>query len=602
MLTPEYLQSVPDAMVDLYTQAEMDILADMARRINGFDMFIPSAQYQMQVLEEMGALQSDIVAELSRLTGKSRKELAAIMREAGMKSLAADEALYKAAGLSSSPAAASAAVKDALAAGLKKTNGLFTNLTKTTANTATKQFERALDRAYMQISSGAIDPTTAVKGALKSLAKQGVGSIEYPSGHIDSVEVAVRRATVTGVNQTSLKMQEARADELGVDLVETTAHAGARPSHAEWQGKIFSRSGKSSKYPDFVQSTGYGSGPGLGGWNCSHSFRPYIEGFPRTYSKERLAQYEAKNYEYNGQKMTEYEAIQEQREIERNIRRWKRENMAMQAAGLDTTESAVKLTRWQARQTDFLKQTGLKEQRERAAVVGFDRKQAAKARNIAQKAAAGVANTAPSAIMKKGSPASYPGAFRFVDAHGYKELRAVAGNITPTERRAIWDHASGYIQTGNSWRINAAMRDGTVRRLPQASQDTIATLQKVIAKNSVDRDLLAVRYADANYIKAAFGFDPAGMSPKDVAARIQADHALDIIGEKSFVSVSLDARKNVFTSKPYRLELEIPDKKNMYVSSNLQESEAILADGTQYVVKSATEDHGTVVLRVGVLP
>lgn len=365
MLPPEYLQRVPDAMVDLYAQAEMDILTDMARRINGFDMFIPSAQYQMQVLEEMGALRSDIVAQLSRLTGKSRKELAAIMREAGGKSLAADEALYKAAGLTSSPLAASSAVKDVLAAGLKKTNGLFTNLTKTTARTASKQFERALDRAYMQISSGAIDPATAIKGAIKSLAKQGVGAIEYPGGHIDSIEVAVRRATVTGVNQTCLQMQEARADELGCDLVEVTAHAGARPEHALWQGKVYSRSGRSRKYPNFVSATGYGTGPGLGGWNCSHSFRPYVEGMPRTYSKELLDSYEARNYEYNGQKMTEYEALQQQRKIERNIRRWKRENAAMKAAGLDTGESAAKIRQWQGTQKDFLSQTGLKRQGER---------------------------------------------------------------------------------------------------------------------------------------------------------------------------------------------------------------------------------------------
>nr|MDD2956438.1 phage capsid protein [Oscillospiraceae bacterium] len=267
----------------------------------------------------------------------------------------------------------------------KKTNGLFTNLTKTTANTATKQFERALDRAYMQISSGAIDPATAVKGALKSLAKQGVGSIEYPSGHIDSIEVAVRRATITGVNQTAMKMQEARADELGVDLVETTAHAGARPSHAEWQGKIFSRSGKSSKYPDFVQVTGYGSGPGLGGWNCSHSFSPYFEGAPRTYSNDLLKEYAKEKYTYNGQTMTEYDAIQQQRSIERNLRRWKRENVAMKAAGLDTTESAAKIAKWQGVQKDFIDQTGLKRQAERESIAGWGRSQAASARADAKK-------------------------------------------------------------------------------------------------------------------------------------------------------------------------------------------------------------------------
>ena len=363
MLTPEYLQSVPDAMVELYAQAEADILADMARRINGFDMFIPSAQYQMQMLEEMGALRSDIVRELSRLTGKSKKEITAIMREAGMETMASDEEIYKAAGLSSSPAAASPAVQEVLAAGLKKTGGLFTNLTKTTANTATKQFERALDRAYMQISSGAIDPATAIKNAIKSLAKDGVGAITYPSGHVDSLEVAVRRAVITGVNQTCGKMQEARADELGCDLMELTAHAGARPSHAEWQGQIVSRSGR----PGYLSldDIGYGTGAGFKGWNCSHDWRPYFEGMPRTYSKELLDSYESKEYEYNGRKMTEYEALQQQRSIERQIRRWKRENVAMKAAGLDTTESAAKIAKWQGVQNDFISQTGLKRQAER---------------------------------------------------------------------------------------------------------------------------------------------------------------------------------------------------------------------------------------------
>ncbi len=99
MLTPEYLQRLPDSVVELYAQAEADILADMARRINGFDLFIPSAQYQMERLEEMGALRRDIISKLSGLTGKTRKEIAAIMQEAGVETLSADEKIYQAAGL-----------------------------------------------------------------------------------------------------------------------------------------------------------------------------------------------------------------------------------------------------------------------------------------------------------------------------------------------------------------------------------------------------------------------------------------------------------------------------------------------------------------------
>lgn len=415
MLTPEYLQRLPDSVVELYAQAEADILADMARRINGFDLFIPSAQYQMERLEEMGALRKDIISKLSGLTGKSRKEIAAIMREAGVETLSADEKIYQAAGLVGK-SELSPAVQEVLSAGLQKTGGLFRNLTKTTANTATKQFENALDRAYMQVTSGAFDANTAVRSAIKSLAQQGVGAITYPSGHVDTLEVAVRRALVTGVNQTCLQMQEARADELGCDLVETTAHSGARPSHAEWQGQVFSRSGKSRKYPDFVQVTGYGTGEGLGGWNCSHSFYPFFEGLPRTYSDKLLSDYKAKNYEYNGKKMTEYEALQTQRGIERRLRRWKRENLAMKAAGQDTTESAVKIAQWQAVQKDFLAQTGLKRQRDREQIAGWSRKAAAQASGDARKNT--LTNAEGQLIMraKKTTTTALPGSIKQVES------------------------------------------------------------------------------------------------------------------------------------------------------------------------------------------
>lgn len=415
MLTPEYLQRLPDSVVELYAQAEADILADMARRINGFDLFIPSAQYQMERLEEMGALRRDIISKLSGLTGKSRKEIAAIMREAGVETLSADEKIYQAAGLVGK-SELSPAVQEVLNAGLQKTGGLFRNLTKTTANTATKQFENALDRAYMQVTSGAFDPNTAVRSAIKHLAQQGVGAITYPSGHVDTLEVAVRRALVTGVNQTCLQMQEARADELGCDLVETTAHSGARPSHAEWQGQVFSRSGKSRKYPDFVQVTGYGTGEGLGGWNCSHSFYPFFEGLPRTYSDKLLSDYKAKNYEYNGKRMTEYEALQTQRGIERRLRRWKRENLAMKAAGQDTTESAVKIAQWQAVQKNFLSQTGLKRQRDREQIAGWSRKTAAQASGDVRKNA--LTNAEGQLIMraKKTTTTALPGSIKQVES------------------------------------------------------------------------------------------------------------------------------------------------------------------------------------------
>lgn len=379
MLTPEQLDKYPDNLVRLYSNAEKNIIEDIARRIATYDYFIPSAEWQYKKLIEMGNVEAEILETLSKMTGYTKPELTSLMEDAGYKAIKADDEIYKKAGLNPPPLGQSPALMDVLNAGIKNTNGLFENLTRTTARTASKQFEHILDRAYMQISTGAFDYNTAIKFAIKDLARNGIASIEYPGGRINYIEAAVRRAVLTGVNQTALKMQDIRADEMGCDLVETSAHAGARPSHARWQGKIFSRSGNHPKYPNFKLETGYGTGAGLGGWNCRHNWYPFFEGFSEpTNSRQDLKDMNAKDYEYNGEKLTEYETTQKQRAIERNIRRWKREYVGMNAAGLSTDGAAAKITQWQNTQKDFLKQTGLKQQIDREQIAGFGKSEAQK--------------------------------------------------------------------------------------------------------------------------------------------------------------------------------------------------------------------------------
>lgn len=370
MLAPEYLRDLPEAILELYRDAELRILADMARRLTAYDYWIPAAEHQKRALREGGRTHEEIMEALAKITGKSDQELRRMMQEASTKALESDAAEYAAAGLELPSIQGSKRLRDTLNAGYKATQGTMRNLTKTTAKTASQQFERALDRAWVDIRSGAIDYNTAIRSAIKDLSRSGVQSIRYPTGHTDSLEVAVRRAVVTGANQTALQLQWDLADEMGCDLVETTAHAGARPSHAEWQGQIFSRSGKPAKYPDFRAATGYGTGAGLGGWNCRHSYHPYFEGAPRAYSKEQLERYNAKDYTYNGQQLTEYEATQIQRYHERQIRRWQREQAAIDAAGLDASEAAGKLRQWRDTQADFLRQTGLKRQQNREQISG----------------------------------------------------------------------------------------------------------------------------------------------------------------------------------------------------------------------------------------
>lgn len=605
MLKPKYLEQLPENMIDLYSQAEMDLLADMARRISTYEYFIPAAQWQYKKVIEMGNYHGSVMKTLSAMTGKTTAEIEFLMSEAGQKALSFDDSIYKKAGLDPPPLAASPALQDILRIGVVKTNGLFDNLTKTTANTSTKQFERALDQAYMQITSGAFDYNTSIRNAIKGLAAQGIASVDYPTGKVEYLETAVRRAVTTGVNQTALKLQDVRADQMGSDLVETTAHAGARPSHVVWQGQVFSRSGNHPKYPNFVKATGYGTGPGLGGWNCRHSFFPFFEGLSQSaYSREDLAEMKTKNITYNGEKMTEFEASQKQRYIERQIRRWKREYVMMAAAKQPVNEAASKIINWQQMQRDFLKQTGLKHQIDREQVAGFGKSEAALARAKVQKSAAGVVNTGKSGIMISGTSPVPPvnGNFSMVDADGYRELRKVAGKISKADLHTIWDHANGYIQTGNSWTINSAMRSGTISKLSAESQNTIQVLHSVIDKNATDRDFMAVRFADTNYLDAVFGSQFMKSTLAKTAQELKNNCIGQIIEEKSFVSVSLVEKKNVFRGKDVKLKLEIPDGANIYVSSNYQESEGIMEDGLRYILRDVEYVNGKIELTVRIIP
>ncbi len=362
MLKPSYLEQLPKRLIELYSEVEMQIIANMAERIAAQNYFIPSVQWQYQKLIEMGNFHSFIADALASQLGTTRKEVEYLMMEAGQKAIALDTSIYRKAGLAPPTISQSVSMQQAIRAGYENTMGLFENLTRTTANTATKQFENILDRAWLQVTSGAFDYNTAIKSAVKELTVKGVQSVTYPTGHADYLDVSVRRAVVTGVNQTALRLQDTLADELGSDLVETTAHSGARPAHAEWQGKVFSRSGTHSKYPDFKKTTGYGTGAGLGGWNCRHSFFPYFEEMEQVYTQTELDEMNAKKYEYNGEKLTEYEVTQKQRAIERNIRRWKREKIGMESAKQPTDEATSKLAKWRSVQRNFIKQTGLKRQ------------------------------------------------------------------------------------------------------------------------------------------------------------------------------------------------------------------------------------------------
>lgn len=361
MLGPEYLAQLPDALCSLWRQVEDDILRDIARRITAADGMTETAFWQAQRMELLRTVQNDTVNTLAKYAKRSRSEIRRLLTEAGTATLAADDAIHRAAGKNAVPVNESPTLLNLLNAGYRQTLGSWQNLTATTAATVTGELEQRLDQAWLQVSTGAIDYNTAIHRAVDDLA-DGMKYVTYPTGHRDTLETAVRRCVLTGVNQTAAKLQLARMEELGCEFVEVTAHEGARPSHAVWQGKIYHIGGAVTldgvRYEDFAKATGYGTGAGLCGWNCRHNFYPYWPGISvPNYTETRLAALNAKCVTYGGKQYTRYEISQMRRDLERRVRKYQRRFLAEDAAGVDTGPTAVKLKAARKALTAFVQDT-----------------------------------------------------------------------------------------------------------------------------------------------------------------------------------------------------------------------------------------------------
>ena len=384
MLEPEQIAGLADYFLDVYAQVEKDITADVARRICKAKYLTPTAKWQLERAKQIGMLQKDVDQILAKATGLSQDHIIKLMGETAHTALAADDAIYKLAGYAPVNISKSDTLKAILLRGTKNTLAEMRNFTRTTARISRKALEKALDRAYLQIMSGAFTPEQAIKNAINDLAKQGITRIAYenegkrPSSI--SLEAGIRLAVTTGINQTCGDLQIARANELGSDLVETSSHSGARPTHAEWQGQVFSLSGKHEKYPDFYKSTGYGTGDGLCGWNCYHNFFPYLEGVSSPSFERDPSRRLGKS---NDQA---YEEAQKQRYYERRIREAKKTAATYEAAQKAATTEGEKayyagklkeakqlVRKRQKALREFCKKTGRDQEYSRTYVVGYNK-------------------------------------------------------------------------------------------------------------------------------------------------------------------------------------------------------------------------------------
>ena len=336
MLSPDYLLHISEGAEDIAEQLHNDIIKRIVNRImlrigRGEEYLLTATdKWQIENLQQAGYLLEDIQAEIAKATKLQQAEVAEAMEDAGVKALDYDDKIYRDAGLSPVPLTQSPELIRLMQRNYEATMGEWVNFTRTTAAQAQELFISQLDMAHTLVATGALSYTQALKEVLGAIVSDGV-VVTYPTGHTDTIEAATLRAIRTGVSQASAQIQLARMDEMDVDLVLVSSHLGARPSHQVWQGKVYSRSGRSAKYPDFVSSTGYGSVSGLCGANCRHNFSPYFEGMDNPF--EHFDKEENKK---------QYEKEQYQRTLERRIRKTKREVMGLKA-GVDAADLRLQI-------------------------------------------------------------------------------------------------------------------------------------------------------------------------------------------------------------------------------------------------------------------
>lgn len=393
-----------DRIIALYQQLEDDILSAVIRRILKMGYVSEASKHQLEVLQAAGLLYDDIVQLIADRTDACTAQVKALFEDAGVQTVAIDNSLHEAAGALPIDIRQDSSTRQVLEAGYKKTLGTMQNLVSTTATQTQTAFIQTCDRIYMQVSSGAFSYQEAIMNALRALADTGA-TVSYPTGHTDRMDVAVRRCVLTGVSQTAAAVSLQQAEDAGCYLMEITAHSGARPDHAEWQGQLVTITGKDAgKIIDGLRvftlsEIGYGSGEGFKGWNCHHNWRAYYPGFSTpNYTPKELKKLDEPCISYNGKLYTEYEVSQMQRAQERRVRAWKRRCVTAQEGVNSATDEATRATAQaefdrsarylktnEAKLKDFCRQTGQDRDRFREQVLGFNKSTAQKAVHAAKK-------------------------------------------------------------------------------------------------------------------------------------------------------------------------------------------------------------------------
>lgn len=384
--TPELLDAMPEELAELYRGLEDTLLTEICSRLKLRDELNEVTVQDIKALRAHGIDLKSIEKAISKTTGISKQKLNSLLNDVVERNQKYYTELIDLAHITQPETLVS--VKDTWAIyeqtkqtlrNITRSMGFLVNAGRTMLPPA-KAYQWALDAATLKVESGAISYGQAIKDAVRELASGGLRVVDYESGHRDHVDVAARRAVMTGISQLCGKYTEQAAEWLETPYYEVSAHAGARDvpgrspwsSHKEWQGKVYStRSG--DIYPSIYEVCGLGAVDGLEGANCRHRRNVWVEGVSeRTYTDKQLEHIDDDfGCEFDGKKYTAYEATQMQRRVERQIIKQDRLVTAYKASGQKDEYYAAnaKLIRLIAKYKAFSEAAGLPEQRERMKVL-----------------------------------------------------------------------------------------------------------------------------------------------------------------------------------------------------------------------------------------
>ncbi len=419
MFTPTEIEALPSAMEQLYRSLQLNIMSDLTERLKANGEEITSAaDWQINRLYELGVSKDEIDSLIQNTLDVSDDEIDRIYDEVVKSGYARNEELYTSKGKECIPYAENKQLQQLVKTVKNQTKSEYRNITgslgfavrnadNTLSFTPLADFyQRTLDNGLMQIASGAVDYNTVLKKAVKAMTDSGLRTVDYASGWSNRVDVAARRALMTGFNQVVAKVNEDNAEQLGTEYFEVSYHRGARPTHQVWQGRVYSKK-------ELETVCGLGTVTGLCGANCYHSYSPFIKDIDTpTYSKEeldRMNEEENTPKEYNGRQYTAYEAQQRQRRLETAMRadRQKIELLTQGGADYDTiTGAKVRYFQRQDEYVKFSKAMGLPEQWERVTVDGknaLGSKLPKKAESVNKITAESVAKSGKSGIIKEKS-------------------------------------------------------------------------------------------------------------------------------------------------------------------------------------------------------